>query len=229
MTKILPSSAGAKIDPRKRLIGAVHAAAAKAGIGEEMRREIYQAVTGGKASLTQMTLPEIGKILDRLNAGKRAGIPQNTRPHTGKIRALWWTLYWLGEVVSKNDSALDAFVRRQTGISALRFLDPRRAAAVVEALKSMVERAGAEPVLAAQSSHGNLERQAVIDLLWKKLTDAGLIKNRSKGDYLREALLLPGLVAEWSNRELDEAIRLLGTLWRAHLAKQASPQGRDDG
>jgi hypothetical protein len=217
--KQLRTSSG-KSDSRRKLIGAVHAAAKKQGIDEDTRRDIQLAATG-KDSLTKMTLPEIGKVLDRLNAtNKGAGLSANARPHVGKIRALWWTLYWLGETSSPNDSALDAFVCRQTGISSLRFLDPRRAPSVVEALKAMVERAGVAPVDPAESDHGSLERRAVIDRLWRLLVDAGTIKNRSKGDYLREALLLPGMVAEWSNRDLDECIKLLGKRWRAHLAKQ---------
>jgi hypothetical protein len=220
LNKQLRTSSG-KADTRAKLIGAVHAAAKKQGIDEDTRREIYKLATDGKNSLTKMTLPEIGKVLDRLNAGnKAAGLSQNARPHVGKVRALWWTLYWLGETESPNDSALDAFVRRQTGISSLRFLDPRRAPAVIEALKAMVERAGVAPVAPAESDHGRQERHAVIACLWRKLTDAAVIKNRNKGDFLRQALLLPGLVAEWSNRDLDEAIKLLGKRWRSHLARQ---------
>lgn len=217
--KQLGTSAG-KSDSRRKLIGAVHAAAKRWGIDDEARRDIQNAVTG-KDSLTNMTLPEIGKVLDRLNAGnKAAGLAQNSRPHVGKIRALWWTLYWLGEAPSPNYSALDGFVRRQTGISSLRFLDPRRAPAVIEALKDRIERAGVTPVDPALSDKGDLERQAVIARLWQKCVDADVIKHGNKGDFLRSALAFTGLAATWSNRDLDECIKLLGKRWRAHLAKQ---------
>lgn len=224
--KQLQTSTG-KSDARRKLIGAVHAAAKRWGKDEDERRDIQLAVTG-KSSLKDMTLPEIGRVLDRLNADRPdQGLANNTRPHVGKIRALWWTLYWLGEVDSPNDTALDGFINRQTGISSLRFLDPRRAPAVIEALKSRVSRGGVLPVDPKLSTSGDLERHAVISALWNKLVEAAVVKQGSKGQYLRAACALGDDAAKWTNRELDECIKLLGKAYRSHLAKLEKQAGNN--
>lgn len=219
-------TAGGKSDSRRKLIGAVRAASARVGLHDDDRKAIQFEVTG-KASMADMSASEIGQVLDRLNRDQKGrGLGGSTvRPHIGKIRALWWTLYWLGEVDRPDDGALDAFVARQTRLSSLRFVDHRSAPSIIEALKSMATRAGVK--WPAAKDHplmvpGNpgltlqqLERHAVIVAIWKKLFDAGKVWNGCPISFLRGTLGLGLNHLRWTDRELDEAIRLLGKKLRS--------------
>jgi hypothetical protein len=211
-------TAAGKRDSRNKLIGAVHAAAKGAGLDEEDRRSIYAEETG-KPSLSDMTLAEIGKVLDRLNRGRAA--PMHHRPHLAKVRALWWTLYWLGEVDQPNDQALVAFVRRQTGLDDLRFVDHRNAPPVIEAQKAWAARAGVRWPTAARRAADDAvaERQAVMDAIWLRLIDARAVVGSLPDAYVYSALKLATTDRRrWTARELDEAIKLLGKrLRRAKL------------
>lgn len=130
---------GKTLSDRNRLYRAVHAACRKNGLDDDDRKAL-QIELSGKASLSDMTVAEIARLLDRLNRNSKA--PAGHRAHVGKIRALWWSLFWLGEVESSDDRAIGAFVKRQTGINALRFVDHKSAPAVIEAMKSWLRRVG---------------------------------------------------------------------------------------
>lgn len=108
---------------RTRLYRAVHAACRANGMDDDDRKAL-QSELFGKPSLSDMTTGEIARLLDYLNRNRKA--PAGHRAHIGKVRALWWSLYWLGEVEQTDDRAIGAFVKRQTGVAALRFLDRRR-------------------------------------------------------------------------------------------------------
>lgn len=226
-------TADGKADSRRKLIGAVRAAAKRRGIDDDDRKAIQIEVTG-KASMADMDGAEIGKVLDRLNrdAGGRSLGDWQARPHQAKVRALWWTLYWLGEVPEPNERALDAFVLRQAGVSSLRFLDHRAALSVIEGLKAIAERAGVRwPVAAALKALGNptdaaamrsFERHAVLNAIWLKLIDRGVVRAYADWrDYAAAAFKRPPNLA-WSDRELDDAIRLIGKKWRTAIAKGAA-------
>ncbi len=225
----LKTSAG-KSNSRTRLIGAVHGAVRTLGLSSDDRKAIQQEVTG-KASLTQMDLAEIGAVLDRLNKGRgitiRRGAP---RPHISKIRALWWTLYWLGEVNEPNDSAIDSFVCRQTRISSLQFLDHTSAPSVIEALKYMAFRTGviwpSAIRLERLQENGHpkltmplLERHAVLSAIWRNLLDARVVSGTTAAAYVAKAQSLCPDPYSWADTELDLAIRTLGKKLRRHLAK----------
>lgn len=126
---------------RTRLYRAVHAACRANGMDDDDRKAL-QSELFGKPSLSDMTTGEIARLLDYLNRNRKA--PAGHRAHIGKVRALWWSLYWLGEVEQTDDRAIGAFVKRQTGVAALRFLDHRHAPAVIEALKAWLQRVGVE-------------------------------------------------------------------------------------
>lgn len=211
-------------DPRRRkLIGAVRAACARLGLADDDRRAL-QIELVGKASMSEMNAAELGRLLDHFNRD-RSG-PRDERPHAGKVRALWWTLYWLGEVDQAHDPAIDAFVRRQARVDSLRFLDHVRASAVIEALKAMAARAGVrwfDDATVAEIQAGTpgvtpamLERHPVLAALQRRLNDRGIIHG-SYVDYCTRALGLKLNQWMWSTREGDEAIRLLGRKLRAAI------------
>lgn len=219
---------GRSIADQSRLdkMKAVRAACRRQGIDDDTRKSI-QVEKIGKASMADMSLAELGQLLDHLN--RHWDGPMGHRAHLGKIKALWWTLYWLGEVQEPSDHAISAFVERQTGISALRFLDHRKATSVIEALKSWAARAGVlwpeaddtrtitalAPAFSAQLH----DRHAVCQALGRKLAERHVIVGHYTS-YLAGAL---GLVPNhwfWTATELDASIRLLGKRLRREIGKK---------
>lgn len=215
------ATARGKAESRGKLIAAVRAAARRKGLDDEARRDLQLRVTG-KRSLGDMDLPEIGRVLDEMNRGWRA--PSGDRAWLPKVRALWWTLYWLGEIDCEHghvERALDRFVRRQAGVEALSFLTHRNAPAVVEALKDWAARAGVDwpgpehwppaDVLAGDlPPQAWAERLAVIVAIGRRLAQAGVIAWLAAESYAAAALGLPDNPRLWGRAELDGAIRLLG-------------------
>lgn len=202
-------------DSKTRLIRAVRAACARLGLDDDDRRDIQLALVK-KRSLSDMTLAEIGIVLDQLNKDWKG--PSGHGSHIGKIRALWWSLYWLGLVASPDDGAIDSFVRKQTGISALRFLNHRRAASVVEPLKSWLAREGV-----AWDGEADLiaDRRAVARAIWQRLRSLGLppVPDLGWEAYLRGAVSISAREVDWSRHEWDAIIRHLGKMLRRKLAR----------
>jgi hypothetical protein len=221
--RVLRTASG-RADSRTSMVKAVRAACRRLRMDDDDRHALQREVTG-KRSMSDMTLAELGKLLDRLNRDWKG--PMGHRAHVGKIRALWWSLYWLGAVDRPDDEALGAFVARQTGKARLQFLGSKEAFRVIEALKAMAARAGVrwateERLAALAPAHPHLtlallDRHAVAAAIGDKLGDARLIKDWA---WWCEAAL--GLGREryaWSEKELDACIRALGKRLRRHLDK----------
>lgn len=116
------------------------------GIAEEDdRRALYERVTG-KRRLRDMSPREKTAIAEELRRlGFRSAPRQRllTGPYAKKLQALWIAGWNLGLIRNRQDAALVAFVKRQTGIDHPRFLvDPASADKAVEALKSWLKRDG---------------------------------------------------------------------------------------
>jgi len=116
------------------------------GIAEEDdRRALYERVTG-KRRLRDMSPREKDAIAGELRRlGFRSASRQRllTGPYAKKLQALWIAGWNLGLIRKREDAALVAFVRRQTGIDHPRFLvDPASADKAVEALKAWLTRDG---------------------------------------------------------------------------------------
>jgi len=157
---------------RSRLIGALHAAAKKQGLAEDDRRALQLRLVG-KSSAADMTPAEIGKVLDALNANAGARRPSLGQSWQRKVRALWISAHQLGMTESASDAALDAFVSRQAGVSALRFLPPTRASSVIEALKDWMARPVAEGGGGVDwhghGSHKWDDRHCIALAIWERL------------------------------------------------------------
>ncbi|WP_440410669.1 regulatory protein GemA [Neorhizobium petrolearium] len=132
-------------------IAAIQTGIRQLGIVDD-KRSLYVRITG-KDTLTAMTVADKDAVLAEL---RRLGFKPSSKRSTGrrklsgryagKLQALWIAAYNLGLVRDRDDSALEAFVRRQTGLSSERFLRfPDDARAVIEALKDWISReAGVE-------------------------------------------------------------------------------------
>lgn len=220
-------------DSRSKLIVAIRAACRRKGLDDDDRRELQREATG-KASLSDMTPAELGRFLDHLNRDWR-GPSDNGRAHLGKIRALWWSLYWLGEIDRPDDEALTSFVKRQTGIEHLRFLDHMKAPSVIEALKSWLQRSGviwwrpediaghswAEPFgPTATIMPQQADRLAVFVAIGDGLRKRG----KQRDDLFGEAqawLGLSGSLYAASTVQLDAAIREFGKRLRRAIDAEA--------
>jgi phage gp16-like protein len=213
-------------DRRKKLIIAVHAAARQLGLNEDARRDVYRRVTGkagesGKDSLTQMTLPEIGKVLDALNIEARSHGQASRTTWARKARALWITAYWCGIVDDRAESAMDAFITRQTGIARREWITGDKAVPVIEALKSMLGRHG----FTAGWSSGDNPAFYYARELHRKCTAAALANDTSLEEFADMELGIEpaprrGIRSSaYSYDDCNRIIEALGALWRTHLAR----------
>lgn len=125
----------------------LHVAKKQLGLDDETWRDLLERETG-KRSSKDMNDRERGRVLDALknhgfkpaSKGSRKGIEGKYAP---KLQALWIAGYNLGLIRNRDDVALLAFVKRQTGIDHTRFLRyAEDGASAIEALKKWLERDG---------------------------------------------------------------------------------------
>ncbi len=125
----------------------IHVGLKQLGIQKEDARDLFERVTG-KRKLTLMNFNEQKAIVDDLV--QKGFKPTSNRSrkrlegeYAPKLQALWIGAWNLGIVRDRRDSALLAFVKRQTGLDHTRFLtDPKEAMKAIEALKGMMARDG---------------------------------------------------------------------------------------
>ncbi len=147
---------------------AIHVAKKQLGLDEETYRDLLTRVTG-KNSSADMSPAERSSVLaefrrlgfeptppatrvnpyrpseksaeERVDSRQRRGAMDLQGPYAGKIRALWIAGWHLGVVKDRTDTALVAFVRRQTGIDHVSWVrDPQDAMKAIEALKAWLAR-----------------------------------------------------------------------------------------
>lgn len=196
---------------RRLLIGGVHGAAKRAHIDDATRHALQLRVTG-KASCSDMTVAELERVLEEINRGRpRADTPA---AHQRKIKALWISAWQLGVVRDRKDEALDRFIKRQTGIDALRFLPPAKAAPVVQALKTMMAEQGDVDWTSPKDTD---ERACVALALWRKLHGAGVV---GEGDWFALTAYAQRILKIYNRRSLTakewgQVLPVLGRKLRA--------------
>ncbi len=129
-------------------VAAIHAGFKQLGISDDAdRRALYERVTG-KARLTLMKPPEQEAVVTELRrlgfqpaARRQDGRKKLTGKYAKKLQALWIAAWNLGVARDRDDKAMLAFVKRQTGIDHTRFLVyPDDAAKAIEGLKAWLAR-----------------------------------------------------------------------------------------
>lgn len=208
---------------------AIHIAKRELGMLEDDYRAMLGRVTG-KRSAGPMSEAERGKVLDemkRLGFKARSGSGRNALEgkYAKKLQALWISAWNLGIVRNRDDKALIAFVKRQTGVDHVRFVhDAADAARAIEALKSwMTREAGvrwpvkSETAEIAANDPGFDDalhaRHRVLDAIARQLREAGAIY-AGYIEYLIGARRLGQNHWRWTAAELDDGIRLLGAKLR---------------
>lgn len=169
---------------RNRLLAAVHAAKKNAGLDDADYRAMLIRVTGQR-SARDCSDNALRAVLDHLNGAagsdrKPASARQADTPVARKCRALWLSLYWLDAIADRRETALLAFLERQTGKKRFEWLSPVEADKVIEALKSMAARAGVDwsPVMIGSASF-DAPNIRVAEAIWRALAAAGVVKNAS--------------------------------------------------
>ena len=134
---------------KQRLIQLIHIARSDLQMDEDTYRQMLQGLTG-TASTKGMDLPQLTKVLDSMKkkgfrvkpAGNaKTGIALDDHPQSRKIRALWLDMATAGVIRDSSEQALALGVKRETGISALRWLSNEQASSVIEKLKKWQRRA----------------------------------------------------------------------------------------
>jgi hypothetical protein len=129
-------------------IAAIHVAKKQLGLDEDTYRAKLRLIVG-KDSTKAMSEPERQKVLQvfRSEGFKPASKPRPdgrkklTGKYAGKLQALWIAGWNLGVFRERDDAALIAFVKRQTGLDAIQFLRfPDDARKAIEALKAIIAR-----------------------------------------------------------------------------------------
>ena len=126
---------------------AIHAGCRALGYDEDMRRDLYRAVTG-ESSAADMSEAQRSAVVAELRRRGFEPASNGSRkpldgPYAKKLQALWIAGWNLGLIRNRDDRALLAFVRRQTGIDHTRFLHRAAdGAKAIEALKAWLARDG---------------------------------------------------------------------------------------
>ena len=144
-------------DDRKRLIKLIHVGKRDLKLSDDEYRALLQGASGGIDSCSDM---DRAKLLAVVQVMKRRGFkptpkdegkgrsPSGKSPakatQLSKVWALWLALGRAGGISNTSRAALEAFVKRQTGLDRLEWLNttPREANKVIEALKAMQRRHG---------------------------------------------------------------------------------------
>lgn len=145
----------ARFADRRNDLAMIHMAAARLGLdtadkneSSEYRALMFSATR--KHSSVALDFAGRKRFLDTLNGLlaarglEKVGGKQPRKladdPQSRKIRALWLELHAAGKVRNPSESALAAFVKRQTGRDALQWLNGREASAVIEDMKKWLAR-----------------------------------------------------------------------------------------
>jgi hypothetical protein len=198
---------------RHRLYARLHRAAKAAGYDEARRRALMAEATG-KTSAKELSDSELEALARQFEQAAGPSRRRADTPHARLCRALWLSLWHLGVIRDPAERALAAFVKRQHGVDDLRFVAGREAAPVIEGLKAMAARAGADwgrwPGMPAETRG----RYAVLAAQWGRLKAAGALP---AGDLAAWTEHVVGRVspAICTAAELDQLIRSLGPKVRA--------------
>jgi len=132
-----------------KLIKLIHMAQRNLGLSDEDYRAMLQAQTR-KTSCSDMSMSELEAVVDHLRSrvfdapAKPASKAKAKRladdPQSRKIRSLWLTLRDLGAIQDSSEAALAVFVKRQTKVERLKWLNGDQAGLVIESLKKWVDR-----------------------------------------------------------------------------------------
>ncbi|HFE7520476.1 TPA: regulatory protein GemA [Salmonella enterica subsp. enterica serovar Newport] len=107
-------------------------------------RQMLLSITG-KTSTSDMNPGQLNKVLAAMKAKgfkvkpfrkARTTHPLADHPQARKLRALWLEMYAQGIVRDSSEEALRRWVKRETGVDGLQWLEPEMASSAIEKLKN---------------------------------------------------------------------------------------------
>ena len=136
-------------------IAAIHTLKGKLGLSDDDYRALLVNLTG-KNSSKALGVQEQARVRDHMqHLGERLGVLKPTRqrpfaqtraaasPRERKVWALWNQLHRDGVIQNHSAPALNAWVKRQVGVDALRFCNTAQLDSCIEGLKAMHARGSA--------------------------------------------------------------------------------------
>ncbi len=168
-------------------IGLIHGLKKRAGLDDEAYRGVLSQY-GGATSSKHLSVEGAIRVIDRLKVivgeapseaprARRAeadGALALDGPFVGKLRALWLTAWNLGLTEARTDTALAAFVARQTGIDSPSWVrDASDARKAIEALKKWIAR---ESGLEWPKDGRDIRalKEALVRRQWRLLIEGGM-------------------------------------------------------
>ena len=131
-----------------QLIRLIHVAKQKIGLTEDAYRALLEGTTG-KTSSTELTITELEAVLKALKGLgfqvkkmplKAEEVGRATAEQIQYIKGLWELSARI-----KTEAALNAFIKRITGVPYLRWLDVKTAQKVILAVRDIAVQAGYDP------------------------------------------------------------------------------------
>jgi hypothetical protein len=195
------------VSASKPQIRAIHSLRAAAGLNDEDAYRDFLEQQAGVRSSKDLSGSAAVAVIDRLKvlsgqpqrhrekASKARGALRLDGPYAGICRALWISGWNLGVVEHREDTALVAFVRRQTGVDLINWVkDAAEGRAIVEALKAWLAReAGVEwpkrnTAMSPSGKSIDLRKWAVVKAQLRLLGDSRRIPANADLDALMSEL-----------------------------------------
>ena len=134
-------------DVRRRELAMIHIAKAQLEMADEAYRALLWSIARVE-SAADLDWAGRKQLLDHLKkcgfkprpAGKGAGAQREESPQARMVRALWLELFNHGVVRDASDRALDAWIKRMTGVDSIRWLKGQQMNLVLESLKKWNDR-----------------------------------------------------------------------------------------
>nr|WP_113866246.1 regulatory protein GemA [Brenneria salicis]NMN91596.1 phage gp16-like protein [Brenneria salicis ATCC 15712 = DSM 30166]RBP63067.1 phage gp16-like protein [Brenneria salicis ATCC 15712 = DSM 30166]RLM30778.1 Rha family transcriptional regulator [Brenneria salicis ATCC 15712 = DSM 30166] len=134
---------------KPQLIKLIHIAKRDLRLDDETYRQLLTTTTG-KTSTRDMTVPQLDNVLKavkrrgfKIKSAKKANStrPLDDAPQSRKIRALWLEMADMNIIRDRSEAALARWVKRETGVDSLHWLNSEQASVVIEKLKQWQRRA----------------------------------------------------------------------------------------
>ena len=208
---------------RRSLIAKVHIAKVQLGLADDDYRAVLSRVAGQRsaADCDETQLVAVLKEFEskgfsaKPRSPAKPGARPADHPSARKARALWISLAQLGVVRNREDSALEAFARRQLGVERLQWANQSQVYKLIEALKDMAERvgwrqdlAGVKPAMAVP-----VLKRRLVETLLAKMVETGLVPAAWSvpiAAYRLGGVELADSFHMWSLSELDVVAKLFG-------------------
>ncbi|MCC8374010.1 MULTISPECIES: gp16 family protein [Photorhabdus] len=128
---------------KQKLIQLIHIARSDLKLDEDTYRQMLLSETG-KASTREMDIPQLTRVLEAMKKRgfkiksfrkSKTSRPLDSHPQSKKIRALWLEMASIGIVRNGSEQALAHWIKRETDIDGLQWLDSDQASSIIEKLK----------------------------------------------------------------------------------------------